>query len=288
MDFPIITKEFKVFIKGLLKRGDLSEREISKYTDGSAMRIFRTAFIHPSYSSKFNYELLELLGDITLNASIVYYILARYPNITNVGYFSHVKARLVGKKFLGKMAKKYGFFRHILYSKEVFEILMNEPTKRMFRDIMEDTFEAFIGALGKVILREETYGRFNAISYKIIESFLDGMKIDPYDYRLYYDPISRLTEIYNSRKWNARKLWTYEDLGDGKCTVTLTAPLDRHSYLTKKRRYPVKVVMTGYGKSEIKKNVARKMMRILRDDFAITGVVPDYAKENTWRGMQKY
>ncbi len=288
MNFPIITVEFREFIRGLLKYGDLSEREISRYTDEDAMRIFRAAFIHPSYSSKFNYELLELLGDITLNAAIVYYILVRYPNITNVGYFSHVKARLVGKKFLYEIAKKQGFFKHILYSRGVFEILRDERIKRMSYDIMEDTLEAFIGALGKVILRGETYGRFNAVVYKIMESFLDEMKIDPYDYELYYDPISRVTEIYNSRQWKASELWTYENLGDGECKVTLTAPLNSRRYLTKKRKVPIRVVMTGCGKSETKKNVAQRMLRILRKDFAITGIVPDYAKENTWREGQRH
>jgi ribonuclease-3 len=126
------------------------------------LNLYRNAFIHKSYCSMKNtdfissnskcplnciplqdvsYERLEFLGDAILNLIVANYLYMRFPE-QNEGFLSKIRTRIVNGKMLGSLAEKIGFNKFAIISKQV-----EEANGRTNYKIMEDIFEAFIGAL---------------------------------------------------------------------------------------------------------------------------------------------
>jgi ribonuclease-3 len=124
--------------------------------------LFRNAFVHKSYctmkNADFNtgnmkrpddclplqemsYERLEFLGDALLGAIVAAYLYERFPDQSE-GFLSKMRTKLVNGKMLGFLSDKIGFHKFIIISKQV-----EDANGRNNYKIMEDTFEAFIGAL---------------------------------------------------------------------------------------------------------------------------------------------
>jgi len=169
------------------------------------INLYRNAFIHKSYCTMKNmdftasnikcpsdciplqdmsYERLEFLGDSILNFIVANYLYMRFPD-QNEGFLSKIRTRIVNGKMLGYLAEKIGFSRYAIISKQV-----EEANGRNNYKIMEDIFEAFIGAIyidfqtldDKVILPERIRlepltgsGYFIAEQWiiYIIENYLD-------------------------------------------------------------------------------------------------------------------
>ena len=126
------------------------------------LNLYRNAFIHKSYCSMKNtdfqasnskcppnciplqdmsYERLEFLGDAILNLVVANYLYMRFPE-QNEGFLSKIRTRIVNGKMLGSLAEKIGFNKFAIISKQV-----EDANGRNNYKIMEDIFEAFIGAL---------------------------------------------------------------------------------------------------------------------------------------------
>eukprot|EP00960_Hanusia_phi_P055846 763077-Hanusia_phi.AAC.4 len=126
------------------------------------INIFRNAFVHKSYCTMKNsdfengnkqcpadclplqemsYERQEFLGDALLGAVIANYMYRRYPNQSE-GFLSKMRTKIVNGKMLGHLAECLGFPKFAIISKQV-----EDANGRNNYKIMEDIFEAFIGAL---------------------------------------------------------------------------------------------------------------------------------------------
>lgn len=126
------------------------------------INIFRNAFVHKSYCTMKNsdfengnkncpvdclplqemsYERQEFLGDAILGAVIASYMYKRYPDQSE-GFLSKMRTKIVNGKMLGFLAESIGFTKFAIISKQV-----EEANGRNNYKIMEDIFEAFIGAL---------------------------------------------------------------------------------------------------------------------------------------------
>lgn len=126
------------------------------------INIYRNAFIHRSYCTMKNddfdsgnercpedclplqemsYERLEFIGDAILGMVTATYLYERYPDQSE-GFLSKLRTKLVNGKMLGFLSNKIGFNKYVLLSKQVEEIQGRNNYK-----IMEDVFEAFIGAI---------------------------------------------------------------------------------------------------------------------------------------------
>jgi ribonuclease-3 len=126
------------------------------------INLFRNAFVHRSYCTMKNddfesgnarcpadclplqdmaYERLEFVGDAILGNIIAAYLYDRYPD-SNEGFLSKMRTRLVNGKMLGHLATRVGFPKFAILSKQVEDVSGRQNYK-----IMEDIFEAFIGAL---------------------------------------------------------------------------------------------------------------------------------------------
>jgi len=277
---PPITSQFKTFIQGLLKLGGLKSDHIESFTDEKSMNAFRQAFIHKSYSSEFNYELFEYLGDLSLNLSIVNYIRDYYRDIINIDWLSHMKLYFISKKLLGLIAERHGFFEHILYSKDVEKRLKKEKNMKeseLYKDMMEDTVEAFLGALEKVSEEKKKYfGTYVDIARNIIYSYMDQIEIDPDDYYLYYDETSRLKEIFDKYHWEFKEAIIYN-----KDTAIVRAyPRGDQQPIPENK---VEYRFTDLNKDKAKKTVISIALKDLKEEYKIQREIPNPKKKNAWK-----
>jgi len=126
------------------------------------INLYRTAFVHKSYCTMKNidfdksnencpedclplqdmsYERLEFLGDSLLGMIVANYLYTRFPD-QNEGFLSKIRTKIVNGKMLGYLSEKIGFPKFAIISKQV-----EDAGGRNNFKIMEDIFEAFIGAL---------------------------------------------------------------------------------------------------------------------------------------------
>lgn len=126
------------------------------------LNLYRNAFVHKSYCTMKNadfasgntkcpsdclplqemsYERLEFLGDSLLGMIVAAYLYERFPD-QNEGFMSRIRTKLVNGKMLGYLSEKIGFPKFAIISKQV-----EDANGRNNYKIMEDIFEAFIGAL---------------------------------------------------------------------------------------------------------------------------------------------
>jgi len=126
------------------------------------INLYRNALVHRSYCTMKNddfetgndrcpdnclplqemsYERLEFLGDAILGMIVARYLYDRYPD-QNEGFLSKMRTKIVNGKMLGFLAGLVGFSKFAVISKQVEDV-----SGRMNYKIMEDMFEAFIGAI---------------------------------------------------------------------------------------------------------------------------------------------
>lgn len=124
--------------------------------------LYRNAFVHKSYCTMKNfdfntgnskcpndciplqemsYERLEFLGDSILGMVVAEYLYERFPE-QNEGFLSKIRTKIVNGKMLGNLSDKIGFPKYAIISKQV-----EDANGRNNYKIMEDIFEAFLGAL---------------------------------------------------------------------------------------------------------------------------------------------
>lgn len=87
------------------------------------------------------YERLEFLGDSILGYIIAKYMYIRYPDQSE-GFLSKMRTKIVNGRMLGFLSQTIGFTKYAIISKQIEEINGRDNYK-----ILEDIFEAFIGAL---------------------------------------------------------------------------------------------------------------------------------------------
>jgi len=148
----------------------LNDKDLTNFFNNNGLKdikynninLYRTAFIHKSYCTMKNadfttgnincpddciplqdmsYERLEFLGDAILNMVVANYLYFRFPD-QNEGFLSKIRTRIVNGKMLGYLSNEIGFTKYAIISKQV-----EEANGRNNYKIMEDIFEAFIGAI---------------------------------------------------------------------------------------------------------------------------------------------
>lgn len=126
------------------------------------LSLFQTAFIHKSYTNlqdyeeyekpenclplfDESYETMEFLGDSLLGSIVSTYLYKRYVGhfVIDEGFLTKLKIRLVCGERLGDFAKCLGMDRWIIISKHIDD----NCEGRTNIHILEDVFEAFLGAL---------------------------------------------------------------------------------------------------------------------------------------------
>lgn len=197
--------EFRLFIQSLLSRSKLAKKNIEFLTNAKNIKFYETAFTHRNVDIENNYEFYELMGDVTCNKIIVWYIKQRFPflnNMNGVKVVARLRINLVSKKSFSKWAERLGFEKFISY---------DEETKaKQNMSVLEDCFEAFFGITELLINEHYKMGGYH-FAYQILASIIDEEKIS-LQYTDLYDPITRLKETFDyfnaiEMKSEHPKLW---------------------------------------------------------------------------------
>ena len=148
------------------------------------LSLYQISFIHKSYChmtdyeeyenikndlplQENSYETMEFLGDSILSSSISSYLYERFYKIygENEGFLTKIRTRIVCGENLAKLSNELNFNKHLIISKHI----EDNCNGRNNKNILEDVFEAFIGA----IYLDNNYDFVNTIIIKIIEELID-------------------------------------------------------------------------------------------------------------------
>lgn len=123
---------------------------------------YRTAMVHRSYCTRKNEnfvngntmcppnclplqeesnERLEFLGDAVINLMVGKYLFDRYPD-ENEGFLTKLRTKLVNGNMLATLCEIVQLQRYVIISKQI-----EANNGRLNKKILEDIFEAFIGAM---------------------------------------------------------------------------------------------------------------------------------------------
>ena len=148
-------------------------------------KFYQMAFIHSSYSKKTpleigenvvlaskpegalelmneDYERLEFLGDAVVSIVVAKYLYERFPD-EDEGFLTKMRTKLVNGEMLGFLASKLGFGEFAIMSRHI----EDKCKGRTSQHILEDIFEAFVGAM---------FLDFNEIdNYNLLDNFYSGI-----------------------------------------------------------------------------------------------------------------
>lgn len=215
------TKEFKEFIRSLLtKYCRINDKHLNRFTDAESMKIFRLAFIHPSMNGTVtdvalrttlgnDYNKLEYLGDGHLHGILKEYLADRYPDIVNEEWLTKIEHYLASGKIGSTIANELGFGKHIQFGKQAMDLIeahraskQPERTDPIYYKALEDTFEAFLGALNRVIVSKKLMrGTAFEIQSTLVTSVLDAVDITINE--VVFDSKSLLKNLYDKMRWYA-------------------------------------------------------------------------------------
>ncbi len=188
-------------IISILRKGNLTNEEIAFLTNPDNMMVFQRAFTHSSYDKTYNYEDLEFLGDASLKAFIPWYFFQRFPQIAcskDVSILSQVNNKYRSSEVLAELGEKIGLLPYIQYS----------PTYKINKtNLLEDVFEAFIGALHKIVDDRYGFGVGFVVASKVLKPIFDDLQID-LTYENLYDYKTRLmTYVQKNSKQDLVTHW---------------------------------------------------------------------------------
>lgn len=283
---------FVQFITKLLsEKSTLGGESIKRFTNEKSMEIFKLAFTHKSFDKTNNYELLEFIGDLLVNYSVGKYIIEWDKNIQNVEYLTRLKHNITSKKHLALMAEKSGFFEHMLIDTDVREKMEkltpeqrhSNLSKNGFMSMLEDCFEAFIGAVSQVIEKETgSLAAGNDIARKIVFAFCDELDIS-LDYTDVIDKKTQYKELCDKNRWDVKKCIDTKTLYENKKTIYETNvyayPLGDKTM--KKENRVLLSTKKGIPKVEMENQASEEAINKLKNIYNIA-VIPKnpYSKKN--------
>ena len=164
------------------------------------IELLELALTHKSYSSSYNNERLEYLGDSILNSIISQYLFKRFPN-EKEGLLTRMRAYLVKAETLIIKAEEYALGDYIKLSKGTANL-----SKDRKNSILEDAFEAIIGA----IFIDGGWNDANKVVLNIFNKNLLALSED----MTFKDAKTELQELLQSMKYDLPK-YIIEDEGVG-------------------------------------------------------------------------
>ena len=242
--------------------------------------LYRVAFVHKSYCTMKNidfdksnincpadslplqdmsYERLEFLGDSLIGMIVANYLYSRFPD-QNEGFLSKIRTKIVNGRMLGYLSDKIGFPKFAIISKQV-----EETGGRNNFKIMEDIFEAFIGALfldfqtenDKVQLPNNiNISPFTGAGYFIVESFII------YIIENYID-FCELIRLKNNYKDMLVSYMTHnlQDIPKFyEVKITIKDNIRIFTYCIKDRNNSIIATSTGTNKKEAENNTAKEAL----------------------------
>jgi len=169
------------------------EKYSLKLLEEDTFDIWVNAFTHETFDLNNNYEQLETIGDRVLELPFVRYILNLFPSLTSQE-ITLIKSKYMSKVFQGTTARKLGFGPWI----RIAEGLPNVS-------ILEDSFEAFFGALDAVGEQKLGPGFGFILTMKFLNYLFKDIVIDPREGKTAKSQIKEIFEKLNWGKGGARE-----------------------------------------------------------------------------------
>jgi dsRNA-specific ribonuclease len=220
----------------------VSPKYLDVLTSPRAIKIYDQCMTSSTYDESNNYEYLEQLGDVTANKFLVWYFYRRFPELVcprGVKVVARLKINYGSKKVFSQLAHEIGFWEHIKASDEC------KHKKR--DDLLEDSFEAFVGAT---------------------ELILDTKYEDLYDSK------TRLKELADKFSQIGRITYKESREGDGINTITTS-----RIYTTTGIHQRKQLIATG--RARLKNDAQRAAAQLAINYFNRMGYVktlpPEYA-----------
>lgn len=160
-------------------------------TDPEAMKIYGCAFTSELVDPDNNYQVLEQVGDLSGNKFIVNYMYERFPQLDcaeGVKVVARLRINYGAKESFCEIARKLGFWEFISAT--------NDLRQRKMKPLLEDVFEAFLGATERILDRRKRVGVGYAIVHDILTSIFNEMHIS-LRYEDLYDAKTRLKELFD-------------------------------------------------------------------------------------------
>ena len=183
--------DFKALISSLLRKGGLKSKYIEMLTDPEAMKIYGCAFTSELVDPVNNYQVLEQVGDLSGNKFIVNYMYERFPHLDcaeGVKVVARLRINYGAKESFCEIARKLGFWEFISAT--------NDLRQRKMKPLLEDVFEAFLGATERILDSRKRVGVGYAIVHDILASIFNEMDIS-LRYEDLYDAKTRLKELFD-------------------------------------------------------------------------------------------
>ena len=188
------SEEFKRFILRILLKGNIHKRYIAALMTPEAMKQFGNAFTSELVDEQNNYQVFEQLGDLSGNKFIVGYMYRRFPQLRNsrcVKIVARLRINYGAKESFSKIAGKLDFWKYITAPIDL--------RKRKMKPLLEDVFEAFLGALEMILDDAIRIGVGYAVVYDILKILFDEIPIS-LKYEDLYDSKTRLKELFDAYK----------------------------------------------------------------------------------------
>jgi len=195
-NFNIIIKvnNVEIFREAMSHYSYVNQKYYSKFTkEMNEMKRTRHALVELRDVSS---ERLEFVGDGTIKDILCSYLYLRYKINPkgDEGFMTYLKTKIEDKSSFSRFAKELGLDTYILISKQT-ELIKGRNSDK----ILEDAFEAFLGAL--------KLDQGQDVCKKLIEYFLENSVDYPtliYQNENYKD---QLMQLFHSNKWVSPIYW---------------------------------------------------------------------------------
>jgi len=260
---------FTDMIKSVLKRSGLKKKYRNILLTEESLAKFAKAFTSAEADPENNYEMYELMGDVSAGHFIKWYMIRRFP-VLKCAKGVKVVARLLinygSKQTFYKFGERLGFWEYISASVE--------ERARERKSLLEDVFEAFLGVIEETLDEAFATGDDNAMVmpgvgysavYAILKSIFDEMDIS-LKFEDLYDAKTRLKEVFDKHKDRIGTLLYEED------------PRVEGDQLTTSRCYRVfqcKRIVLGTGTASLKPDAQQRAAAVAIEVVAKLG----YRKE---------
>lgn len=249
------------FVKDILTKFDIDD-------DIYSLDIYQNAFVHNSYLKKKpedigeniiiadkpegaielmdkDYERLEFLGDAVISNIVAKYLFERFTD-EQEGFLTKMRTKLVNGEMLAFLAEKLDFGQFAIISRHI----EDKCNGRNSLHILEDIFEAFIGAMFLDFNQIDNYNLldnyYSGVGYQICEKFLINVYEEYVDFSELILKNNNYKEQLNKifqEKYNIQPIYS-EPLIEG--------DLNNKIYTVNVLDNKGEIIGTGYGKSKKK------------------------------------
>lgn len=189
---------FKQFIGQILSSCLENPQDINFMLSPENLQLYQHAFTSKLFDSTNNYEIYEIMGDVSLNKFVVWYMYNRFPQILNtegVQLIARLKIMFQGGEKASKISEFLGLNHFI-----------TAPTDQFINNrvsLYEDVCEAFIGCTEFILNKKYEIGYGFFIITRLLKSVFDKCFPDiSLEYDKLYDSITRLKQYMDLNRAN--------------------------------------------------------------------------------------